>query len=119
MISDPSPENGETDIDAKSSIIITIYNFDDELMTLIFRSNQTGVWEDIGVYENVSNGRHSHQTTDMVSMNTTYWWSVNVRAASGNWSNETYHFTTTGDLLNLKWTVSGLDAMNRGCYSPI
>ncbi len=69
---------------------------------------------DLGVYDNVDSGRYSHQTTNITSMNKTYWWSVNVTDINGNWSNQTYYFTTTDNLLNLKWTITDLQSFNRG-----
>jgi len=64
-------------------------------MTVIFRTNASGNWLDIGTNSSVTDGTYyCFNTTNINSYITTYYWSVNVTDESGEWANETYSFTT-------------------------
>ncbi|MFA5103173.1 MAG: DUF2341 domain-containing protein, partial [Candidatus Thermoplasmatota archaeon] len=114
LILDPSPVDGMLNVEANPLLSVTAVDSQGDSLTVMFRSNCSGVWQDIGVYEDVESGRVSHQSVGMMLMDTWYWWSVNVSDVRGNWSNATFSFRTTGQLLKLKWTVSNLEYMNRG-----
>ncbi|HWR27515.1 MAG TPA: DUF2341 domain-containing protein, partial [Candidatus Thermoplasmatota archaeon] len=114
-IATPSPANGSIDVGGNPLLSISLVDYEGDLMTVIFRSNQSGVWAVIGVYNNVTNGTTKHQTVDMINPSTTYWWSVSVTdSGSGNWSNATYRFTTTDKMMKLKWMKTNLPQPNGG-----
>ncbi len=66
-------------------------------MDVTFRTNaSTGIWHDIGGYYNVpGDNTYTVVPTDMNSVNTRYWWSVNAKdTVSGKSTNKTFSFTT-------------------------
>ena len=64
-------------------------------MDVFFRTNASGSWETIGSNLSVTNGTYTQRNTSMDSLYTKYYWSVNATdIGSGNWTNQTFSFTT-------------------------
>jgi hypothetical protein len=63
-------------------------------MDVIFRSDASGAWQDLGSYINVGDGTYTMKTADMKQRHKTYHWSVNaLDLVTGKWTNKTYSFT--------------------------
>lgn len=95
--SSPSPGNESTCADVIPELSITVDDDDDETIYVIWRSNATddGEWTDFA-YEKVDSpyGSITEYNTNMSSLDTSYWWSVNLTDGY-NWENKSYSFTTT------------------------
>jgi hypothetical protein len=61
-------------------------------VTYSFWTNESGTWEQYGSGTACSNGTYC-ATNNFTEYNTVYYWSINL-SINGNWTNETYHFTT-------------------------
>jgi len=93
-LSNEYPTNGSTNIPVNPTL--RIYASDSELMNITFRTNASGSWQDVGSNNSVSTGYYYQTTANMNGIDVKYWWSINATdpAGSGNWTNETYSFTT-------------------------
>ena len=96
VVDDEIPVNGSVDIAVGTvalSVLVNDSQSDD--MDVYFKTNASGSWSNIDSNLTVTNGTYS-QTYKFNDYGRTYWWSVNVTdpLGSGNWTNETYHFTT-------------------------
>jgi len=89
----PSPTNGAKGASLNPQLAITISDANSDTMNVIFRTNATGAWANIGTNNTVNNGTYRQTTADMDSYNTKYWWSVNLTDGK-LWTNNTYSFTT-------------------------
>jgi len=96
--SNPYPSNGAIDIPiTPTTINITVADVDDaeQDMTITFRTNESGSWQDADTNASVNNGTYYCLNTLWVDTGTTkYWWSVNTTDSCGGWDNDTYYFTT-------------------------
>jgi hypothetical protein len=112
MLINETPANGSTKIFTQPILSVNVTDLDEEPINITFRTNASDTWKDLGTY-NGTNGRYTQQTSDMVDLDTTYYWSVHVTDGKV-WTNATYQFTTTDSLnLPLKWyneTISGRTA---------
>ncbi|GAG69943.1 unnamed protein product, partial [marine sediment metagenome] len=97
VLSNPTPNNYATGVGIILKLSIDVVDSQGDSMDITFMTNaSTGSWHIIGSNTSVGNGTYSQTTSDMDNYNTKYWWSVNVTdpLGSGNWTNETYVFTT-------------------------
>ncbi len=78
-----------------TTLRINVSDPEGNLINVIFKTNATGNWLNIGTNNSQPNGTYS-QTYDFNYYNTTCWWSVNVYDTTGSsgWTNETYNFIT-------------------------
>jgi hypothetical protein len=96
ILKDEIPTNSSINISVGNLTIgINATDPEGDTMNILFRTNFSGMWEDIESNNSVQDGIFTqiHQFNDY---NTKYWWSVNASDISGDsgWVNETYHFTT-------------------------
>ncbi len=64
-------------------------------MTITWRSNSSGSWNTYGTSSNIDPGSNtSMANTNFSQPGTKYYWSANITDSCGNWSNQTYSFTT-------------------------
>jgi predicted glutamine amidotransferase len=100
-----TPQNGATDVYTNPTLSVHAIDLDGDYLTIIFRTNATGTWQDIGSYINVESGTYTLIPTTMNQLGTRYHWSV--CATDGiSWTNRTFTFTTTSIILSPKWTVN-------------
>lgn len=91
-----TPANGSADISVGSvTLSVNVTDYEGDTMDIIFRTNESGTWHDIGSNSSQASGAY-YQIHSFDSYNTKYWWSVNATDLTGTsgWTNETYHFTT-------------------------
>ena len=94
VFSNISPTDGAVEVGLNPTLSIHVVNLRGVQMTVIFRSNASGDWQDLGTFVGV-NGTYSQPTTTMNQYYNRYWWSVNAtNVGSGNWTNRTHRFTT-------------------------
>ena len=87
------PKDDSSNVPLNPTLSVHAVDFQDDLMTIIFSTNASGVWSELGRYTNVGNGTYNQTTTSMNDYSTEYCW--NVSATDGtNWTNKTYTFTT-------------------------
>jgi hypothetical protein len=98
--SNPSPSDGATCVNYNPTLNITVNDPDGNTMNQTFWTNASGTWQAIGWYNNTGNASVENPTTVFTDCNTKYWWSSNVTDEHGNWDNDTYSFTTKGELVN-------------------
>ena len=93
VLSNPSPSDNSIDQPINPTLSITVIDYQGDTMDITFRSNASGIWNDIGTNSSQPNGTYSQITTNMDSYSTTYYWSVNCTDGT-YWTNETLSFTT-------------------------
>ncbi|HDO19540.1 MAG TPA: DUF2341 domain-containing protein, partial [Thermoplasmatales archaeon] len=104
----PSPSDGEVGVGFNPVLSVTVEDGDGEILNVWFKTNASGgTWENLGSYSG-GNGTYIQNTSDMDIMGKTYYWSVNVTDEASHWTNQTYCFTITASLAQLKWSTSGL-----------
>lgn len=98
VISNPSPSNADTKVPNRPSYFeITVSDPNPELLTIVWRTNQSGNWVTFnvtnGTGSGVSDGTYLATNTSWVTLfDQPYWWSVNVTDGL-HWTNETFWFT--------------------------
>ena len=107
--SNPSPDDGTTGINLNPPLSVTVNDTNADSMTVTFRTNASGSWTNIGSNNSVYNGTYSQTPSNMNSLGTTYYWSVNVTDGTA-WTNATYNFTTANQLnwWNTNWNYRKL-----------
>jgi len=96
VLSSESPSNSATSIPIGNiTLTITANDPENDAMDVTFTTNASGSWTNIGTNSSVPDGTYS-QIYEFLEYNKMYWWSVNATdpTGSGNWTNETYYFTT-------------------------
>ena len=106
FISDEKPPDGATDVYTNPTLSIQVTDIDGDPITVIFSTNATGIWQDIGSYINVNDGTYTWIPATMNKLGTKYYWTASVTDGE-SWINKTYSFTTTTIVLKNKWTVWG------------
>lgn len=118
LLSNPEPSNQSTNQLFNPTLFITVNDFDSDLMNVTFRTNSSGIWEDIGYNASSEDGTYSQATSSMNDYHTTYWWSVN--ATDGfDWTNETFYFTTTNTVYVNKNYYSGTSGWETTSFSNL
>jgi len=94
LLSDPQPGDDSTGIGLNPVISIFVEHPFGELMDITFLSNASGSWQTVGSNSSVGNGTYYQIPGGMNSYNMKHFWSVNVSDPGGNWTNQTFCFTT-------------------------
>jgi len=95
VISIYSPVTGAVDIVKNTTVSITIFDYQGDIMNVTWRSNGSGSWVDFGYNNSVTNGTYIQRFINVTEPSTLYYWSVNI---SGSWTNMTYSFTTKANV---------------------
>ena len=99
-LNNENPSNGVSGIGLNPELSVDCSNDDGSNFDLYIRTNASGSWSTLQSFLNVGNNTgvfFDADTSNMDQYSTTYYWSVNAtdnHGGSGNWTNETYHFTT-------------------------
>lgn len=118
-LSGPIPADGITDVATNPTLSIYASDLDLDLMTIIFQINASGIWQTLGTYTDVGDGRYNQSTTNMNGFATKYYWSVSAwDAGSGTWTNRTYSFTTA-PVLKLKYATMLPSGMAYDAICPV
>jgi len=96
IISNENPLDRSSDQPLNPTLSITVSDIQGDKMNISFRSNASGIWQDIGLNNSVNNGTYTQKPYFMDSYSTTYYWSVNTTDPNGSakWTNKTFSFTT-------------------------
>ena len=86
-------------------------------MNIKFRTNATGIWQDIGVNNSQPNGTYT-QTYTFLDPTHKYYWSVNCSDGK-DWTNETFVFTTGLPPTVHLFTINHTAHMDYGCTYPV
>ena len=103
ILSNENPTNGSSGISLNPELYVDCSNDDGTNFDLYIRTNASDSWVTLQSFLNVGNNTGDFfdaDTSNMNSYDTTYYFSVNVtdnHGGSGNWTNETYHFTTESE----------------------
>jgi hypothetical protein len=104
MLSDPRPADGATHVGLNPILSVNVTSADGDLMRIVFMSNASGTWKELGTYAGGS-GIYNQTTTNLNKFETKYWWKACVQdSKSGVWVNKTYQFTSIS-MLELKWAA--------------
>ena len=100
-----------TDVDLyPTSFNVTINDADGDKMDITIMTNESGTWTVVNTGNDLSNGAYSFTNTSWVdTYNTKYWISFDLTDGT-DWSNHTYHFTTT-NAYEIVWDVEEDDSM--------
>lgn len=100
---DESPTDGSAGQYTNPVLSASVIDSENGLLTIYFRTNASGTWQNIGVTQGHS-GTFSVVPIDMNDIGITYFWEVCALASDGNtWANQTYSFSTTTKVLVPKW----------------
>jgi hypothetical protein len=92
-LANEAPHDGSTDVALNPTLSVQATDFQGDLMTIIFSTNASGAWAELGRYTNVGNGTYTGATVDIGSYSTMYHWKV-CSTDGANWENRTFSFTT-------------------------
>ena len=109
------PSNSSTGLPLNPTLSVRAHDFQHDPMTVVFKTNASGTWEEIGSYSG-GNGVYTQTTTNMDKYCETYFWTVNATDTTGNSTIEMYSFTTVckihlesvednGETLNLGYMI--------------
>jgi len=94
VLVDERPLDGSLNQSLNPTLSVRATDFQADRMNITFKTNVTGVWEDIGTYTNAVSGVYNVTTTNMNSVGTTYHWGVAATDGKGNTIWGTYRLTT-------------------------
>jgi hypothetical protein len=96
IISNENPSDRSSDLPLNPLLSINVSDIQGDEMDIIFRSNTSGIWQNIGFNNSVNNGTYTQKPYFMDNYSTTYYWSVNATDpnGTGKWTNKTFRFTT-------------------------
>jgi hypothetical protein len=107
-----NPVNESKGIALTPQLSVTVNDSNDNMVNVTWWSNSSGPWQqfssDVGVVMGSVPVQLSHVNSNFSSCSTTYWWSVNASDGT-TWTNETYQFTTQGNLAPL---INSIDIFN-------
>ena len=92
-LSNPDPPDGSVDVQLNPTLSVDVFDQDNDLMDIVFKTNASGVWTTIQAYSQVGNGSYTASPTDMDDYGTTYQWMVEVDDGRGPVS-QTYSLRT-------------------------
>jgi hypothetical protein len=91
------PQNESTNIPLNPQLSINVYDSQQDLMDLTFRTNaSTGIWHTIDTYTDVQAGTYTCDTTEMDSTFTSYWWEIQIEDSTGQTTQKIFKFRTIG-----------------------
>jgi len=102
LLDDEYPSDGATAVVLNATLSIDVEDPEGDNMDIIFMTNESETWTQIGSTQNGGNNTYTQPTTVFDEYNTWYWWSVNCSDVDDNWANETYSFKT-GPMPLLDW----------------
>jgi len=118
-LTDEHPQDGAAEVQLNPTLSITAMDFQGDLMTIIFQSNASGAWAELGRCTDVGNGTYTQVTMSMDDYSTEYYWKACATDGT-NWTNETYAFTTRPE--NYSPSVSNPlpgDGAAGVCFDPL
>jgi hypothetical protein len=92
-----TPQNITVNVDLNPVLSIDIIDYQKDSMDIVFYisgNNETGPWNEIQHYNNVTNGTYSVNTATVDTFNKTYFWKVSIDDHHGHSTNIIYNFTT-------------------------
>ncbi|MBE3136948.1 MAG: DUF2341 domain-containing protein, partial [Thermoplasmata archaeon] len=98
IISEVYPNNQNATYNPR--LTLKVDDFDNDSLTVIFKSNASGTWETLGTYHG-GNKIYYHDPLGMDIKNKRFYWSANVFDGT-TWINNTYRFTAQAFIL--KWS---------------
>jgi hypothetical protein len=107
LVSDENPPDETTDAYINPTLSIRVLDPGGQNMTIIFEEKVLNAWQEIALFSNVPGGTYSVIPTEMNKLGTTYYWNVSVTNGVA-WTNKSFSFTTTTNILQQKWVASGL-----------
>jgi len=95
------PVNESIDVFVLPRVNVTVDDGNDNALNVHWLSNSSGDWVEFG--QNLSlQGEYTHNISQLnanfSTINTKYWWSVNVTDGQ-DWTNNTYHFLTVDNVV--------------------
>ena len=93
LLTNPSPMDGATGVELNPVLSVHVEDRQGSPITILFKTNASGVWMLIGSNTSVGNGTYRQRPTTMNTYSTKYCWSVNCTNGIV-WTNQTYRFTT-------------------------
>jgi hypothetical protein len=93
-INNEGPTNGSTGISTTPTLNITVNDENGDMMTILWYSNSSGLWQLFGVNSSVVNGTYHQKNNNFSSTSTKYWWNVSVNDGKEIKTSGIYHFTT-------------------------
>jgi hypothetical protein len=96
VLSNETPGDGAVDVALNPTLSITAVDNQGDTMDIKFMTNASGSWQQIGTTQTGGNGTYTQPTTMFDSYSTQYSWRVEATdpAGSGDWTSQTYSFTT-------------------------
>jgi hypothetical protein len=88
-----SPADGSTGLGINPTLVVYVSDTDGEWMNCTFRTNASGSWSDLQT-NTTKDSWINYSGSDFSTYNTKYWWSINTTDEYGEWTNNTYDFTT-------------------------
>jgi len=116
-ISNPSPSDGSFGEDLNPELSVDVEDFQDDLMTITFKTNVTGSWQDLCVYNNAASDTYSVSPTNMDDNATEYYWRVVADDGKGNIGTETFKFTTKGLWWDNGWRARKLITIDKSAVN--
>ena len=98
VLSNENPSNSSTEVSLNPTVNITVNHADGYQMNITWYWGTTDACPNhFGDNSSVGNGTYEMENDNNFSLNSqTYYWKVTVNDGHGEWTNETYHFTTIG-----------------------
>jgi hypothetical protein len=94
-----NPVNSSVDQATTPTLNITVNDTNGDIMNASWYSNSSGSWLSFGSNDSINTGDEQvnimQEGTNFSALDHTYYWSVNLTDGI-LWTNETYHFTTSG-----------------------
>ena len=99
VLSNQTPADGAVNVALNPTLSVTAVDNQDDTMDIMFMTNASGSWQQIGTTQTGGNGTYTQPTTMFDSYGTQYSWRVDATdpVGSGSWTSETYSFTTRGN----------------------
>lgn len=98
----PSPANNSENVNATTTLQVTVSDPDDHEMDIYFRTNASGDWATVSSFGGFD-GIYATEQTFLPA--TRIWWSANVTDGY-NWTNTTYTFVTDV-LVDFNYSING------------
>ncbi|MCK4365364.1 MAG: DUF2341 domain-containing protein, partial [Thermoplasmatales archaeon] len=100
------PWNGSTDISTTPALYVVVSDSDGDTMIAYWRYNDSNNWWTFATNTSITTITNITQTnSNFTNYSTTYYWTVNLTDGC-NYTNETYHFTTTASPASLPVVIT-------------